>query len=329
MKKKIVLMAALIVALLYGHAVLKDNAKAVAMSKRFTTVLKDQDVNCLTLDNRYVYAGCGNGVFKVDLGTLQTEKIADCTYVKAILIDGDKLWIGHENGLTCLTGDERIVYTTEDGLPDNRINALFLDSNARLWVGSWGGASIFSEGDFTTYSSADGLTDDMVNVIAEDSYGDIWIASYVAPRGGVAIKNGSAWQRFTTSDGLVHANVNAILEDSKRRVIVAGGLYHSGGGTCFQRVDGKWRIVQTLDMRDGLAGEKIRSLFIDSKKRFWIGSEYDGLVVFDGEGRTYLDVESGLNSNEVKAISEDRNGDIWIATKRGLTIVEKEALYAQ
>lgn len=288
----------------------------------FDTVLKGKDICTLAVQNNYIMAGGTSGVFQVNRETLETKEIGDYQYVRAILAVDGGLWIGHDDGLTFI-GDTTVTYTAKNGLPDNRVNAVFLDNSNNLWAGTWGGAVQFDGNHFTCYTTEDGLIDNMVNVIMQDSLGGIWFGSYVAPRGGISIYYNQQWQCFTTQNGLIHSNVNAIIETFGGSVLVGGGLYTKGGGTWFEFQENRWKISKTVTKADGLAGDKIRSLFQDSQQRLWAGSEYDGLAVLYQNTRLILNKNNGLVNNEVKSINEDGAGGVWIGTKGGLTRITK------
>src|SRR5260221_9061624 len=44
------------------------------------------------------------------------------------------MWFATENGLSRFDGKDFKTFTTKDGLPDNEILKLFLDSKGRLWI---------------------------------------------------------------------------------------------------------------------------------------------------------------------------------------------------
>jgi ligand-binding sensor domain-containing protein len=106
-------------------------------------------------------------------------------------------------------------------------------------------------------------------------------------------------------------------------VIVGGGLYTKGGGTGFVYQDGRFIKSSAFTVENGLAGEKIRSLFEDSGNRLWVGSEYDGLAVIYGDKSIILDKAHGLSCDEVKIIREDSSGNMWIGTRSGVTRIMK------
>lgn len=86
-------------------------------------------------------------------------------------------WIGTNAGLYCHNGSSLKLYTMEDGLPDNYINAIVADSIGYLWVGSNGGVSKFDGTTWINYTTVDGLADNIVYSIAIDPDGNKWFAT--------------------------------------------------------------------------------------------------------------------------------------------------------
>lgn len=313
--------------LLIAFRGIKKDIESNMKRKGFDIILEKKDICSFAFNEDILYAGGSDGLYEIDIVTLSVKKIGDFTYIRALLYDGTALWVGHDAGLSKIFADgSEKVFTTDEFLPDNRVNALMLDSKNRLWIGTWGGAVMIDNGKITNYNINNGLPDNMVNVIFEDSRRNIWFGSYVAPRGGISVLSGSSWQYFTTKDDLLHANITAIIETYKESIIVGGGLYTRGGGTEFVYTEDHWVKDRLYTIETGLAGEKIRSLYEDSENRLWIGSEYDGLVIYYINGSIIIDETCGLSCNEVKVIIEDSYNNMWIGTRSGVTRIEKGAL---
>lgn len=68
----------------------------------------------------------------------------------------------------------------------------------------------------------------------------------------------------------------------------------------------------------------IRSIFEDSKGRFWFGSQQEGVSVYDGSEFTYYTVSDGLSDNQVRTIQEDQTGVMWFGTGNGITSFDGE-----
>ena len=63
----------------------------------------------------------------------------------------------------------------------------------------------------------------------------------------------------------------------------------------------------------------IRSIFEDSKGRFWFGSQQEGVCLYDGSEFIYYTVSDGLSDNQVRTIQEDQAGVMWFGTGNGIT----------
>lgn len=91
-------------------------------------------------------------------------------------------------------------FTTSDGLPNNAVRSLFLDSKNILWIGTENGVSRMENGMFTTIDQSNGLGHNSCWDITEDSDGNMWFASY---GGGVSKFDGKNFTVFTTKNGLL------------------------------------------------------------------------------------------------------------------------------
>lgn len=295
----------------------------------FNILIPDEDICTMAKDGSTLFAGGANGIFMVNTETLETEEIGDFEYVRSLAMDSTGLWAGTDTGLVHITADQTVKFTVADGLPDNRVLYVYPIGDGHFWLGTWGGAVEIAVDEYdkisikNLYTSKNGLLADNVNVISMDSKNGLWFGSYVAPRGGVSVLTEGQWEYFTTDDALLHANITSIINCQDQTVVVGSGLYKYGGATVFTQGDGKWTTASSLTKSGGLAGEKARALYEDDQKRLWVGSEYDGLVIINGETLTYLSDKTGLSQNEVKAITQDNDGNIWIGSLKGLTRIDK------
>ncbi|WP_268035065.1 histidine kinase [Algoriphagus sp. PAP.12] len=90
-------------------------------------------------------------------------------------------------------------FTTADGLPNNAIRSLLVDSRGILWIGTENGLSKYENGIFQNFFEEDGLGFNSCWAIAEDKNGNLWFGSY---GGGVSVFDGSEFHVFTKDDGL-------------------------------------------------------------------------------------------------------------------------------
>lgn len=95
--------------------------------------------------------------------------------------NGD-IWVGSDNGIHILGSRQKapkLRLTTVDGLIDNHVQTLYVDSENRVWVGTNDGVSIFQNGRFfRTLTASDGLNSNNISAIIESTDGSFWFSSF-------------------------------------------------------------------------------------------------------------------------------------------------------
>ena len=74
--------------------------------------------------------------------------------------------------------------------------------------------------------------------------------------------------------------------------------------------------ARTYTTSDGLAGNVVMHLYVDSRQFLWISTR-DGLSRFDGVRFTTYDMTDGLPTSTINGILETRAGIYWIETNNG------------
>jgi ligand-binding sensor domain-containing protein len=91
-------------------------------------------------------------------------------------------------------------WTTEDGLPQNRIACMQQTRDGYLWIGTWFGLARFDGVHFSVFNKQNtpALAQDAISALAEDSEGNLWLGT----RAGLVKYAGGKFSRFTVADGL-------------------------------------------------------------------------------------------------------------------------------
>jgi ligand-binding sensor domain-containing protein len=288
-------------------------------------------VFALLLEGTTLWCGGVDGACAVDTQTRTVTMVVNAgrpmTYVRGIALDSaGALWFASERGLVRWKDGQATWFTTKEGLPDNRVNCVLVTRAGDLWAGTWSGAAMRTAGGWTVLGKRDGLADDMVHVMLEGKDGSLWFGSYVAPAGGLAIRNVSGWQTFSTSNGLPHNNVVSLLKAPDGTVWVGTGFLDDGGAVQFERQGDGWQPRRTLGKAGGLAGGKARSIYVTTEGNLVVGSEYQGMAIQSRGGFRVLTTMDGLSNDEVTAMVQDSNGDLWCATLDGLTVIDRQTL---
>ena len=92
-------------------------------------------------------------------------------------------WFGTDAGIARHSGYNTLenwtVYTMQDGLVDNYVQAIYGDGKDNLWIGTKGGISVFNGSSWISYTTEDGLSSNQVLAIAIDQDGVVWIGTEV------------------------------------------------------------------------------------------------------------------------------------------------------
>ncbi|MEZ4955447.1 MAG: two-component regulator propeller domain-containing protein [Saprospiraceae bacterium] len=216
-------------------------------------------------------------------------------HVQAIAQDNyGFMWFGSQYGLHRWDGHKfkTYVHGTWDGasISSNYIECIYVAKDGSLWIGTWGeGLNHFQhETDkFIRYRNSakneNSISSDFVSVITEDNEGNLWIG---------------------TQNGL------------DRMDLETGEIKHFRN----KKFD-----------KNSLDCDQVRALYFDSQGTLWVGT---GFPFFDnvkgGLNRYVPSTESfvrythekgnpeSLHGNLVRAIFEDRSGQMWIGSSEGV-----------
>ncbi len=123
---------------------------------------------------------------------------------------------------------------------------------------------------------------------------------------------------YNNSNGLPTSEANAIAETDEGFIWIGSysGLIRYDGNT-FERVDSTTGVTSVV------------CLYVDSKNRLWIGTNDNGLAVLDKGKYTVFSNGGTLQSFSVRCITEDAEGNIYVATTHGMGVVGEDMTIRQ
>jgi diguanylate cyclase (GGDEF)-like protein len=242
-------------------------------------------------------------------------------------------WGGGLNVLDKTTG--KVTSYTEHSpsgqrLTNDIVYSIYVDRTGLLWLGTNGGGLNIHDPAHSWFSSIeagerpDELPFGKVDSILKDKSGDMWIA--IANRGltrySPATNKFRNYRANAEGKGEFPASaVYCVYRDSRGRILAGterGILEYQSSSDSFSRpawssflkmIDNSIKISRIVETRDG---------------SYWIGTWEDGLYrYFPGSGKFVqykydpANAES-LSDNLVYMIIEDRSGNVWIGTNKGL-----------
>lgn len=262
-------------------------------------------------------------------------------YVLSIVQDRDGfMWFGTERGMNRFDGHSFKCYKTnypnDNTLSNNGINILLSDTvDNKIWIGTKGGG--LNVLDCYTYefkqypiycdrknaTRAAGITD---MCFAED--GNIWLATY----------NNGLKKLNKKNDSIIHLDELDIpeLRNYKIRSLAddhKGNLYIGHWGEGMSIYSTKNKTVKNFrydpNNPDGIPGEVVVDIHIDSKGNVWVGT-HTGLALYFPDKQKFStfkknkDDVNGLSDTDIYSFSEI-DGKLWIGTWRGgINIIDLE-----
>ena len=114
---------------------------------------------------------------------------------------------------------------------------------------------------------------------------------------------------YSTKDGLSSQNVNNIFEDDKGYIWFA-----TQSGVCY------YNGSEFVDFIPDEILNSIDAVFVkqDKSGRIWIGTNADGLFIYDFKKITHYSEKNGLPSNIVRSLFFDKDNTPWILTSNGV-----------
>lgn len=300
-----------------SYLTLQDTTKWVDY-KTSNSGLVANETTCLEVDNQNkIWIGTENkglivydGINWINYST--ENSLLPSNKILAIAKDNlGNILIGTDKGLAkYVNGSFEIYNVTNSNLPNNYIADIAVYNN-EIWLATKSGLANFKQGSFVVYNSSNSqLPENYITAVGFDKLGVLYIGTYAS---GIVKMDGNNFTIYNSQNNKLPGNsITCINCDSQGRMWF-GHLPTSnetGGLSCY---NGNSFIVI-----GGLTVNKINDIFSDSYGLTWASTDY-GIVTLDASfNKTFLMVQNtGLTSNFVRNIKQDKNRNIWIATYGG------------
>jgi ligand-binding sensor domain-containing protein/signal transduction histidine kinase/DNA-binding response OmpR family regulator len=242
--------------------------------------------------------------------------------------NGGNIWIGTDGGGLDLFSRDKHIFQhyrydpfNEKSIGSDAVLDVMRDREGRIWVSTWGGGLNLLDkqtGHFIRYQNnpkdSNSISSNFVQKTFEDYEGYIWVATYYGglnlfdPKKGIFTRIKDP----TGKTSLSGKNIVSLLEDMEGHIWIGTD---DGGLNCYYETTRHF----THYFNNEEKMPDLRVLFSDSKNRLWVGQK--GLFLFDplrNHFRIYTD-KAGLSTEFIKGITEDGQGNLWVATSNGLT----------
>ncbi|MEL6823328.1 MAG: two-component regulator propeller domain-containing protein, partial [Calditrichota bacterium] len=253
------------------------------------------------------------------------------------------LWFGTSNGLAKFDGYTFRIFSHDPAdtttLSDNRIRALFEDSDGNLWIGTPAGLNIMRDrGELFERITANEMTPDNyrlpendVRSIAQSSSGDIWIST---KGGGVSLLKMPKDGKSTTSKISIQHFQHISGDDKSLIDNSTEGLAIDNNGMLWAATD---KGVSRLDTSKPVEGFTNFDRFVAGKRiienpdveticqtpdgKIWAGTTV-GLALFNTESQAFELYQPfpgvGGNMNLIWCVASAEDGSLYVGGVNGL-----------
>ena len=171
-----------------------------------------------------------------------------------------------------------------------------------------------------------------VSCIVSDTLNQVWVGTpndlYLFTPKGAGYSIASLSGKLNSATGKREVHVNSLYIDDENILWVgtmANGLLKSEGRITNKKFSFKKVALNTKSGR--VKSNNIQTVFQDSKKRLWIGTNGAGLYRFDNQSGNFIHFgkNEGFYANIVNNIIEDNDRNLWLNTNKGLSFFRQKA----
>jgi len=229
------------------------------------------------------------------------------------------LWIGTFRGVSHWKDGSLLDYPDAAGF----IESILQDPQGTVWVvrsgvqdQKGGLCRIADSGAVRCYGPSDGIPFAYAQAIARDPSGNLWVGSSTGIcQWNPASEKAQAYlpKELDRAKGL--QGVSAIVAEPSGALWV--GTAWTGRGLGLQRFErGGWKDFAAPGF-DG-ASIKVSALLIDRDGGLWVGTDDNQLFRIYKDRVDRFGSSDGLSSDDVNGFYQDREGDLWVVTTKGI-----------
>jgi signal transduction histidine kinase/ligand-binding sensor domain-containing protein len=241
----------------------------------------------------------GKFLFVIDSATL-----GDNLITRVLEDKEDNVWLAGNRGILRRSPDGTIRrFDRRDGLPDEYVRSLWLDTDGSLWAGTNSGLARLAKDRFVADTGTQDRQDP-IRCLFEDAEGNLWVGA----SSGLTRLRDDLFTVYGKSEGLPSDNPNSVYKDRLGRLFVGfkdSGLmlFSTNGRRQFTRLGPP--NIEVLSIRESQNGDLL------------LGTR-EGLVRMHGAQFSAYNPPDELARKAVFDALEDSKGRLWLALPSGL-----------
>jgi len=235
------------------------------------------------------------------------------------------LWVGTSAGSVAFKTGVWTSYnhTNYPGLK-GLVQDIAEDADGVIWLATMGGGLVAKDGgNFRVYNVENSdLLSDMVSAVSTATDNTVWVGTSA----GVSHFDGTDFENYSFSLGNFPASGSVIdicvAPDGKPWAVVGGSLMgplgttaQTPGQVCYF-ANGQWQTLQIMALAE------FSCITVKSNGEVYIGSNGQGLFIWDSGSMKHIDASQGLPSNTVLSLARGADDNVWVGTDSGVGITD-------
>jgi len=248
-------------------------------------------------------------LIKYENGVFRRLELAPDSILSAAAGPNQTIWLGTVSGPLQLKNNRLLPAASPAALRGRRINSVLQDKLGEVWFAAEDGLYEYNLNYesplLTKHAWPEGETNLTVNTIIDAEDGSLWLGTDQ----GVFCYHANPFQLLTDENFEGAAATHAIFQDRDGNLWIGTdkGAYIYDGS----------RFVAAFQA-DSLQAAGIHTIHQSANGNYWLGTGRNGLIRKQGSAIDLMRREQGLSNNIVRSVLEDRRGNLWIGTFKGL-----------
>lgn len=243
--------------------------------------------------------------------------------------DNNRVWLCNEDALYLYNSQTQKVVFIKNKIKESITDIIQIDST-HYFIGTDAGIHYAELRDnvlkLTPYAQLDALNVQINELYYHKLSNKIFIGTF---QRGMYVYDMNLHRIIHPDAGLTDVSINRIRAFGDKEILIAtdgAGVYkmNTGSYECIPY------ITTDYNGYNGMNGNTINDLYIDEEQRIWMANYPIGITVRNNKDSDYqwikhfIGNKQSLINDQVNAVIEDTDGDLWFATNNGISLYESK-----
>ncbi|MBX2844214.1 MAG: SpoIIE family protein phosphatase [Flammeovirgaceae bacterium] len=324
--------------------------------------LSQSHINCILQDKKgFIWVGTRGGLNRYDGSNFKVyfHDPSDSTSISNNIIysiyedENGLIWIGTQNGLTVFDHKFQNFRTfqkdpnSSNSLSDNAITAIQQDTLGNYWVGTQEGGinkisfpnGLEGKAEFTLYQNIIGnpqsISSNRITAITADRFGFLWVGTQENGLNKFNPETGKSIRYLIAKDNS-GVKINTIFESFNGEIWVGTNnglkrIFLRKGTRTFEKNETIVSYTHNPKRGNSISSNSVMAITQTDSLNIWIGTDDAGINKFDFKRIIFYKYQyddtnkKSLISNNIKSMSGDYMGALWVGTNSGISKGGEEA----